>query len=217
MNKRFFKFTAMSVLASIVFGSVAVTATELSKAEQDVAYVLNGTPTTYDKTPYCDESDRLIKMGFFTAMASPLGMASPVIGMTLGALVHEIECKPVLANNVVNEEYVHFEAMVAKNHAITIANFAHDSSKPLNVRSSDLVLLQDKSIKKIHVIGYTSTIGEVAYNDELGLRRAMEVAKMIYAQHNMSPDKIELYSKGESEATGDEREDRKVEVFVEYN
>ena len=89
------------------------------------------------------------------------------------------------------------------NSPTTQVFFANDSARAkvpaINVTPGD----------SVRVVGHTSTPASEEYNMALGLRRATWVGKSIPVS-----DKL-IESRGESEATGNQKFDRRVDVFVE--
>ncbi|WP_298441039.1 OmpA family protein [uncultured Ferrimonas sp.] len=66
---------------------------------------------------------------------------------------------------------------------------------------------------RAELIGHTDKIGNPDYNRALGLRRATSVQQQLLQQHGISPDRVQILSKGESNAVANQsRSERKVTV-----
>lgn len=80
------------------------------------------------------------------------------------------------------------------------------------------VAIREQEPAEVVVVGHTDTAGEVAYNDELSLRRAAEVRQQLI-DAGLQASRIFVWGRGEREPIdpGDERHsevNRRAEVFV---
>jgi len=75
-------------------------------------------------------------------------------------------------------------------------------------------LLTRPGIKKIQVVGYTDDAGSDAYNLDLSLKRAREVARQISSKFDIPPALIETEGRGISKKYPAKSLNRRVEIYI---
>lgn len=106
----------------------------------------------------------------------------------------------------------------------TAPNFPFDSTKTFAQDRAQVVALASclnspgMTDRRILLVGRADPSGANAYNDELGLKRA-EAIRKILVDNGIAPQRIDLASRGETGAKGDTAEqssgyDRRVDIVV---
>jgi outer membrane protein OmpA-like peptidoglycan-associated protein len=101
---------------------------------------------------------------------------------------------------------------------IIIHNIQFDFDKYLMQNPDTLqryrTLLTRPGIKKIQVVGYTDDAGSDAYNLDLSLKRAREVARQIASKFNIPTASIETEGRGISKKYPAKSLNRRVEIYI---
>jgi outer membrane protein OmpA-like peptidoglycan-associated protein len=107
---------------------------------------------------------------------------------------------------------------INKTDTIIIHNIQFDFDKYLMQNPDTLQryrsLLTRPGIKRIQVVGYTDDAGTDAYNLDLSLKRAREVARQISAKFDIPPALIETEGRGISKKYPAKSLNRRVEIYI---
>jgi outer membrane protein OmpA-like peptidoglycan-associated protein len=107
---------------------------------------------------------------------------------------------------------------VAVTDTIIIHNIQFDFDRYLMQNPDTLQryrsLLTRPGVKKIQVVGYTDDAGSDAYNLDLSLKRAQEVARQISAKFDIPPALIETEGRGISKKYPAKSLNRRVEIYI---
>jgi len=102
-------------------------------------------------------------------------------------------------------------------------DFDKATLKPSAIAALDELVAKLKGatvLNSVAVVGYTDSIGSVAYNEKLSLRRAESVRNYL-TEHGVPADKITVEGKGKSDPVADNKteagraKNRRVEVAVD--